>query len=411
MNLAIESLAKTLHMGQPGNSAIGPIIFKAGAPDAPLTAGERKALLERVRAGEAIEIEVEATTYIQRADPNRNAIRFKDTASALRKIAKSGKNTPVLRDHESGSVMARGGTVLSSVAEKVGEEWHFKQRLKLVKPWAVEGVLDGTIDRFSIGWYPTGPILYSHNGKEVEGWPDFWPGDQLEDGTIVEWVYTSADLIEVSGVNVPAVTGTHIEGIRAALAANSTPQPQREKPPTEEDKMSKKILSALGLNDTASDDIAVEKVAELQATIKSQAAELSATEALLKQAEEVAEKAKAEAKTRGDAKLESDIADLYKAGKLTHSRSAAGVVGKDDLEDELRSLHAIKPSMFDSFASKLKSKGPAVELQSDDAVSENEGTGYDEGRLTRLRSSGMTPERHAELSAKRAAKRAAQGRA
>ena len=124
----------------------------------------------------------------------------------------------------------------------------------------------------------------------------------------------------------------------------------------------------------------------------------------------MAAEAEAEAKTRGDAKLESDISDLYKAGKLTHSRSAAGVVGKDDLEDELRSLHAIKPSMFDSFVSKLKSKGPAIELQSDDSVSDNEGTGYGEGRLTRLRSSGMTPERHAELAAKKAAK-LAQGRA
>ena len=391
IKLASDALGKTLHMGMP--TAGAPMLFLAGS-DKSLTKAERKDLLERSRGGEALTIEVEAVTYIQRDTPNRNAIRFKNTASALKKIAKSGKGSPVLIDHDQRSVMSRGGTVLSSSAEKVGDEWHFKQRLELVKPWAVEGVLDGTIDRFSIGWYPTGPILYSHNNEEVVGWPKHWPGDVLEDGTVVEWVYSSADLIEVSGVNVPAVTGTHIEGIKSALAAFE-PQ-QRGQPKTKDKEMNGKILTLLGLSEAASDENAAEAVQALIDSKKQLSAELSAANVLATQAAEVVAEAAKAAKAASEAKLESDIASLYSEGKLMYG--AAGVA--DPLEDELRSLHSVKVELFTSFAAKLSRKGPPVGIQSDSAPPKDSLGEYGPDRISRLRQSGMDPQRHAELAAK-----------
>lgn len=396
MKLASEKLTKHLHTGTEANLA--PVIFKAGTQDdKPLTKSEIKSLLERVRSGEAISVEVVATTYIQRSSANRNAIRFKDTASALKKIAKSGMKNPVLRDHDQSSVMARGGTVLKSYAEQVGDEWHFKQRLELVKPWAVEGVLDGTIDRFSIGWFPTGPILYSHTGKEIEGWPTHWPGEELEDGTVVEWVYTEAELIEVSGVNVPAVTGTHIEGIRSALSVETAPQQQREKQEPKEHGMKKSLLSILGLAATVSDEAVTESVSELKATNESHRIELDVLKTELAASLAVSEAAqKADAK-RSAKQLEADIAGLYSSGKLLYAQGE-----KDAAEADLRKLHGVGRELFLRTAERLAVKGPALKTQSDDAATDEESGAYDGNRLTRLRSCGMTPERHAELSARRA---------
>ena len=60
--------------------------------------------------------------------------------------------------------------------------------------WAVEGVLDGTIDRFSIGWHPTARVLCSVHKKALRGkdgcW--CWPGQEVE-GEVVEAIFGAAD--------------------------------------------------------------------------------------------------------------------------------------------------------------------------------------------------------------------------
>lgn len=152
---------------------------------------------------------VTATTFRQSAEPNRNFMRF--SAGALKSLAAAGP-IPFLRDHAQRMVLARGGTVRSSVGRTVGGAFELEQRIELTAPWAIEAFEAGLIDRFSIGWHPTGPVRYAHDGKEIRGWPDHFPGEELDDGTIIEWEFTAVDLVEVSAVNVPAVVGTRVEG-------------------------------------------------------------------------------------------------------------------------------------------------------------------------------------------------------
>lgn len=232
-----------------------------GAPVA-----DPKQLLADVRAGKLVELEVDVVAFIQRPEPNRNFTRFKP--SILGKLAASYAGCPFQRNHST-AVEDRGGTILSSRCANVrggagGEEDPaFEMTVKLTKPWAVEGVLDGTIDRFSIAWLPTGDIECSICGEPMVNrygftFPacDHVPGEEYEIDAagkpypkvprgpgdypllppgrqgapkprtgagssmkrLCELVYTAAEGTEVSAVSVPAVVGTEIDDVRAALA-------------------------------------------------------------------------------------------------------------------------------------------------------------------------------------------------
>jgi hypothetical protein len=69
----------------------------------------------------------------------------------LENFAASFVGQPFLKDHGE-AYEDRGGTIIESgIVERNGKK-AFKQTLEAVKPWAIEGYLDGTIDRYSIGW-------------------------------------------------------------------------------------------------------------------------------------------------------------------------------------------------------------------------------------------------------------------
>lgn len=207
-----------------------------GGTTVELASIDKEDLLRQVRAGEfAGSLEFDAITFLQIAGvQNRNFVRFKE--SKLGKLAKSGARNPFLRDHGQRKQEDRGGTVLKTeVIDHAGGK-ALRQTIQAVKLWAIEGLLDGTIDRFSIGWYPTGPILCSICDQHYHpyGWPScsHWPGDEVPVGEgketkIAEAIYTDAELVEVSAVNVPAVLGTRIDQIRAALGL----APLQGKPP------------------------------------------------------------------------------------------------------------------------------------------------------------------------------------
>jgi len=328
-------------------------------------AADRKALLERVRAGEHVEIDVDAVTYIQRKTPNRNFVRFKD--GALRTIAKSGVGSPYLKDHAQRDVLSRGGTTTASKAVKNEEtgDWEFHQSFHLVKPWAVEGTLDGTLDRFSIGWSPTGPVVYAHTGEPLEDWPKHWPGDKLEDGTVVEWVFTAADLVETSAVNVPAVVGTRPKGLaefRAALSAHLGGEPPI---PPQEGTM-KRVLKALGLSADAAEESALAAVEKLEqdrdAAVKlGEVAELE-----LKAEREAHERARVQlaehelrAATAAGAALDAAIEKLYAEGRLVKAQTGAGRAQPDLYEETLREIHAkLGMARFEAAAARLHAKVP-----------------------------------------------------
>jgi hypothetical protein len=196
-----------------------------------LSSVEARALLEDVRGnpGSTARLTIVARTYLQTDKPNRNFVRFRD--GALRAVATSFEGAPFLRDHNQGELLARGGTIVASkLVEDDDGTKAFEQTIELTKPWAIEAALDGTLDRFSIGWRAVGEVTCTVCHKAFEaGWFGLSPACEHELGEeyevrggakrIAQAEFSGAEGVEVSGVSVPAVTGTSIDAIRAALAA------------------------------------------------------------------------------------------------------------------------------------------------------------------------------------------------
>ncbi len=234
----------------------------------------RKELLQRLHNGEHIEIEFDAETYVQRDTPNSKFVRFKP--SILKKVAASAVGSPFLRDHDTNSLLAKGGKIVASWHEKNSKgEDVFVQTVRLKKRWAVECALDGTLEKFSVGIRATGPIRYRHNNAVLEKpFPRLYPGQELEDGTKVEWVFTSALLAETSGVLFPAVDGTQITGIREALSLALGGSPGKEQsalnnrgiPPHGETQMNG-LRKILGLSESAGEQEFTAAVGKLQAEL------------------------------------------------------------------------------------------------------------------------------------------------
>lgn len=239
-------------------SAVSSGVLTLRANGKPLAAPDTDALLAKAVARERVELELDVLAYEQgQRDSdgnrlhNRNHVRFRD--GALMKLGRTGKGTPFLRDHRQTDSSARGGTVIESWTEKVDDEGHYRlrQTVRLSEPAAVERALRGLMSAVSIGWRPTGPVLCTACKTEI--FEDCWhfPGDVADDGAVVEWEFTEAELAETSEVPVPGVQTAEIDGIRAALAA--TAPINRGAAPRQGDDMSNlaTIATHLGLAATA----------------------------------------------------------------------------------------------------------------------------------------------------------------
>jgi len=185
---------------------------------------DRASLLMAARAGKLTQpVVIDALTFIQRETPNRNFVRF--APRALRRVAKTLAGVPFLRDHRQNNVDARGGTVVESTLENHPEGQAIRQTIELTKPWAQEAALDGTLDRFSIGWRASADDVVCSvcENSFFGGACTHFPGDEVvtNDGAkkTVEMMYMDAEGVETSAVNVPAVVGTGVDGIRAQLSA------------------------------------------------------------------------------------------------------------------------------------------------------------------------------------------------
>lgn len=200
------------------------VTLRARGASKDLEGADREQLLADAVAGKDVRLVAEALTFIQRDMPNRNMTRFKP--GILRRLAKSFVGMPFLRDHRQEDSLARGGTILASELVDVADgEKGFRQTIELSAPWAVEMALRGLLDRFSIGWHSAEGTVCSICEEPMS---TFWgfvfsecdhmPGEGY-DGTVCQLMFTSAEGVEVSAVTVPAVVGTELEEIRAALAA------------------------------------------------------------------------------------------------------------------------------------------------------------------------------------------------
>jgi hypothetical protein len=306
----------------------------------------RHQLISAIRGGQHAELDVTATTFKQKDGvPNRRYLRHR--AEGLDAFAKSFGGMPMLIDHASYSQRARMGTIRSSeLHTHGGTGWSsFKMGLRVVKPEGVISMLDGTMDRFSIGWKATGPVLCTAHRCDVTSAESCgcWPGDRVSvDGVdhVVEFEFQSAEGTEVSAVNVPAVKGTRVEDVRAALAAEL----HLVVPTIKETSMLTRLAAALGLAAlTAADEDRAVATLERERTAAAQ----ERTARLAAEQERDAARAevttlKVELNTAKTTTLKSAIDAVldtgYREGRLCYGRDSEGKALPDNFEPMLRQL-------------------------------------------------------------------------
>lgn len=357
----IEAIPCDLSIAAPG---LG--ILRAGLPSITgMDAKERAELIKASNAGEHIELEFSAITYRQLdGRPNLKFVRF--SPDALSRVARSARRSPFLVDHNQYQQIARMGTVIASEAITASDdptlaagETAFRQRILAVKPRAVVSLLDGTIDRFSIGIRPKGKILCAIHRGRARMDCSCWAGQEVEvDGKrrIAEYEFSDAELPEVSAVNSPAVGGTRIDEVRAALAAeidhyNGRSSPIMTTMPT--------LAARLGLAATASE-------AELVTALDARARESEATLAVATQRAANAEQAlaplRAELATALAAAqagtIDTALAGAYLDGRLLRLTGEDGKQTPDPFEASLRALGSVAPAAFATQLAALPVRAP-----------------------------------------------------
>lgn len=334
-------------------------VLLAGGERKRLDDTERRALLERVRAGEHVEVAFRARTFEQSDKPNRNHIRFKP--SILGKLARSFVGQPFLRDHGQSTLEDRGGTITGAELVKgVDDTAGIEMTIRAVKPWAVTGLLDGTIDRFSIGWHPTAPIVCSVHKGLLRG-PEScgcYPGAK-SGGQTVEAIFTGADGVEVSAVNVPAVPEARGIEFLAELSAWSC---EATRDNAQGDRMIK-IATMLGMASGASEDDLAAALAKLQSSHATLEVRLTAAEERRTMVEsklaELTTAAEVAAKAALAQRVSADIERLYATGRLAVTRDAHGTRTPHAFEPALRAMvDAVGYDGFKAYADSLPVLSP-----------------------------------------------------
>jgi len=329
---------------------------------------KRGELIEAVRAGKHIALAVTAVTWRQRPTPNRRGLRLAPDKLADR--VGSWKGKPFLVDHNTYKVMeASKGTILSSKLIEESPRVHsFEQTLEVVKPDAVIGFLDRTLNSFSISWFALGSVMCTVHGVDVLSQDSCgcWPLETvMVDGKpqIVQYEFTDYGGKETSGVVVGAVQDTSVEDVRAVLSAELSLHPQRRRPPKENKSMAFKNLAAalaLAALTESDEDRAVTAVTALRE--RAAAAELDAGQQraeVTRLTGELAIQTKlAEAATASV--IDSLIADAYASGKLAHGKDADGKDTPDPTEDLLRGYG--KDAGRDKLAAKLSAMAAKIPL-------------------------------------------------
>jgi hypothetical protein len=340
-DLVIASFLGDIEIDGFGNlTKLDPASLKSEQADAK---AQRFELINHAKAGKHLELAVTAQTYAQTKKPNRRYLRLGEDQLEAR--APTWKGQPYLVDHNTWSMKSAMGTITSSKAVAIDGGTGFEQKLHAVKSDAVIGILDGTFNKFSIGWWPDGPILCSVHGTDImklDGC-NCWPGDKvkLDDGRerIVEFIFTSFRGKETSSVVIPAVQDTHIDEVRAALAAELQIQrPHRTIVATTKENamLFHRLAVALGLTalSEADEDRALAAVSALQAranTADSLQTRLTQAEGAVKTLTAAAVGAQVDTQLRHDG---------YAAGKLRYGRDDAGRATASPLDKWLRELGA-----------------------------------------------------------------------
>lgn len=304
----------------------------------------RYELIESVRAGKHVELAVTARTFRQsKGKMNRRYLRLEgDLAAQVPTFAKQ----PFLVDHSTWSQSERKGTILTSkLIEETQTRVAFEMAYLAVKPDAVISTLDGTLDRFSIGWFSLGPVLCTVHECDVRlsGSCDCWPGENvLVDGEtkIAEYAYQLWSGKELSGVNIPAVQHTNIEDIQAALTAELNLPPKRTRTKHKENTMAfHRLAAALGLAvlGEGDEDRALAAVEALSRRATEAEQNLASTRTRLSQAEGALQLATSAA---SKVQIDAAIQRLYDEGKLRMDRTDPVAPRASAREARLRKIAA-----------------------------------------------------------------------
>ena len=184
--------------------------------DGQLVDAERRQELRRaLTAGELTQIVFEAVTF-QAVYPNSNFYRFRDTD--LDAFARSFSGMPFLRNHDTGDIESRDGTIDDAWLDGVD----FYQRVRLTTRRGMVSFIEEQIDRFSVGWFYDG-LTCGACGHDWHDWQNcsHWPGRtyQVKDSEgkdverLCEIIFEHPRGKEASAVNAPAVHGTQISTI------------------------------------------------------------------------------------------------------------------------------------------------------------------------------------------------------
>lgn len=336
--------------GFPGLTSLDAESLKAGSPDVDSKA-KRFELITAIRGGKHVELSTTVTAFRQRKTPNRRYLRL--AGDKLDARASSWKGLPFLTDHNTYEMAAAKGTILSSKAvHESPTVTALEQVFHVVKPDAAIGFLDGTITRFSIGWFALGPVMCTAHDVDVRSRESCgcWPGGSvMVDGKlrIAEYEFSDYEGKETSAVVVPAVRDTNVSDIQAALAAELNLPPTRYRINKEPTKMRFHRLAAalrLAALDDADEGSAVLAVEALDRRALAAEQERGALQAQLS-----AEKAKvaqieaalAAAVAAGNkARVDDLIAQAYREGRLGYGRDELGNAIPSQREARLRRIAA-----------------------------------------------------------------------
>jgi hypothetical protein len=275
-------------------------------------------------------MKVRARVY--RTGRNKNYVRFDE--GELEQFAASFVGRPFLQDH-SRKQADRAGTILESVLENDGDEKVIRQTLLAVKPWAIDSLSDGTMDRFSIGWDAEeyvctvcdADIFGCKHGPFAVGSKD------KKTGETVEVLMRGLEGMEVSAVTHPAVGGTGIDEVLSQLQQISETASGRSGRSFKEDEMLDRLKQLLGLAaDTAEPEALAALETRLTAPLAVPAglltalglgAEATTDEAIAKAYTLVPrEDLEAERKKVAEAKADELIRQGKAAGKITPAMEA-----------------------------------------------------------------------------------------
>jgi hypothetical protein len=289
---------------------------------------KRLELLERVSKGERVTLQLTAITFAQGPGAYiSKPVGF--THKGLRALAATAPGTPFQRDH---SLMLEdcGGTCVGAKIEARGDKrYDLVETLELVKPWAVEGALDGTVRTFSIQWRARDwrTVLCSKCSTPL-GKCDHYPGQELEarDGerVLVRALFDAPYMIERSAVQAPAVSVTQVKDWRALSLALSAQHEAVSTRPLKEKRM-ENLLKALGAPDEESALAAVAKMTaeareandrarKLEGELAAKRSEHAETEAKLADAQKRAEALEGE---KEGIVLRTQAEALASVGKMT----------------------------------------------------------------------------------------------